>query len=721
MTTDPARFMHQAAEIIGKALEAECTEVMELTPDQAQMTLVAGAGWAQGLAGQLREAVEASSYGCQALRAAAPILIKSVTKEDVKLPDWLRARGARSGIRACVRVRGAAWGIIGAHNQKIRSFIKDEISFMRVAAHLVGLFVTRAYCEGGIQQQRQEIRTSLKRIRMSHQRLTQRIRHSHLELAATRGELQLETKERHRAEDTLRLLVDAMAVTTEAASVPLMLAKCLEIVCRRRGWEAGQAWLRDPTGNQLYCVPDALYAACDISQFRSACLAAPLAKGAGMPGEVWKKGEAVWSGDLSVYTDSPHAALATGAGLRAGFALPICLGKKFFGVLEFLSAEIHPPDADWLDAMIRLGNHVSAVLLRRENEAQLRTEKALTDSLIRSSTQGIFAFDRERRITIWNPAMERITGISAGEILRRPALEAAPALREIGEDSFITETLQGKSPEGKDRPYRVKGSGERRYFESYYSPLWESSGRQGDPWEITGGLAIIHDVTERRHFEESLRHLSGRLLRLQDEERRRLARELHDSTAQTLAALSLHLSILEQRAEKLSRPALASLGECHALAQQAHNEIRNFSHLLHPPALEELGLLGAIQSYVRKFHDTTGIALNLDLPKDLERLPQETEIALFRIFQEALANVHRHSGSPSATVRLLRDGAQLTLEVADQGKGMPGGLLGAVGVARMGIGIVGMEERLKQLGGRLEIESSSGGTTVTAILSLKAP
>lgn len=718
--SDPDGFMRQAAEIIAKALETECAEVMELTSDRAEMTLVAGAGWAQRLAGQLREAVGASSYGCQALRTAAPILIKGAKEQDVKFPEWLRARGARNGIRVCVRVRGEAWGIIGAHSQKARNFAKDEISFMRVAAHLVGLFVTRAYCEDGVQQHRQEIRASLRRIRLNHQRLMEHIRRKNFELAATRGELQIETKGRHRAEDTLRLLVDAMAVTTEAAGISLMLAKCLEIICQRRGWDAGQAWMRDPAVNQLRCVPDAVYAACDISAFRSACLAAPFVEGVGMPGEVWKKCEAVWSGDLSAYTDSPHAALAVQAGLRTAFALPLCVGKEFLGVLEFLSAEIRPPDSDWLDAMTRLGNHVGVVLLRRESEARLRREKALTDSLIRSSSQGIFAFDLERRITIWNPAMEQLTGIPAGEILGRRAFEAAPVLGEMGEDSFIEETLQGKSPEGKDRPYHVKGSGERRFFESYYSPLWESSGRPDDPWEVTGGLAIIRDSTERKKFEESLRHLSGRLLRLQDEERRRLARELHDSTAQTLAALSLHLSILEQRAGKLSLRALASLGECQALAQQAHNEIRNFSHLLHPPVLEEVGLLGAIRGYAGGFRNTTGIALDLDLPEELERLPQETEIALFRIFQEALSNVHRHSGSPSATVRLISAGTQLTLEVADQGKGMPGGLLGALGVTRMGIGIVGMQERLKQLGGRMEIESSNAGTIVRAILSMRA-
>lgn len=718
---EPDQFMQQAAEILRAALGAGSAEVMELTPDRAQTRLVAGAGWAQDLAGKLTETVEAGSYGCQALAATAPIVINGhASKKTLKLPDWLRSRRVRSGIRVSVRVRGEPWGLLGVHSGKPRTFTKDEISFMRIAAHLAGLVITRARCEEGVEQDEQQIRASLKRIRISHYRLAEHIRRRDLELEATREKLRLEAKGRHRAEDTLRLLVEVMAVTTEAPDISSMLQKSLETVCRLRGWEAGQVWRHNPARNSLFCFPDAFYATRDFSAFRDVCLNSPLREDEGLAGRVWKRCEAVWVEDLSDYSDCPHAVEALKAGLQGAFALPVCLGKKFLGVMEFLSAEVHPPDADWLDAMTRLGNHVGVVLQRLESEARLRREKAFTDSLIRSSTEGIFAFDCERRLTVWNPAMERITGIPASQVLGRPAFEAVPQLREMGDDGFLERTLQGKQAEGKDHACRFKGSGEEKYFESYYSPVWETSGRQDDPWKVTGGLAIIHDATERKQFEESLRSLSGRLLRLQDEERRRLARELHDGACQTLTALSLHLLIVEQRAQKLSAAALASLRECQTLAQQAHNETRNLSHLLHPPVLEAMGLLDAIRGHAKNFRNTTGIALRLNLPARMDRLPPEVEIALFRIFQEALANMHRHSGSLSASVRLTVHGAEVRMEVADKGKGMPSGI-SSPGVGRVGIGLLGMQERLKQLGGRMEISSSSKGTTVRAILSLAPP
>src|SRR5947207_2594959 len=173
---------------------------------------------------------------------------------------------------------------------------------------------------------------------------------------------------------------------------------------------------------------------------------------------------------------------------------------------------------------------------------------------------------------------------------------------------------------------------------------------------------------ELRRDEESLCQLSGRLLQLQDEERRRIARDLHDSTGQKLVALSLDLTVLNAFAPKLPPKARAAVNECLVLAEQISSEIRTLSYLLHPPLLDEVGLASAVQRYIDGFTRRSNIRVSLDFPPQVPRLKHELEITFFRILQEALTNVHRHSGSKVATVRFGLDHDGVTLEVRDSGR-----------------------------------------------------
>jgi len=232
-------------------------------------------------------------------------------------------------------------------------------------------------------------------------------------------------------------------------------------------------------------------------------------------------------------------------------------------------------------------------------------------------------------------------------------------------------------------------------------------------------LVVAHEnITKRKQAEEALHKMSGQLLRSQDEERRRIARELHDTTAQGLTALLMNLSLVNESALGLNDKARQLLAGAVALAEQCARELRTLSYLLHPPMLDELGLAGAMRDYADGFARRSGLRIDLEMPPDLERLPIETELALFRVLQEALANVRRHSGSRTASIRLAWTATELRLEVRDQGRGMkaagspPAGssLAGALGV-----GLLGMRERMHNLGGRLEIESDDHGTCVIAI------
>ncbi|MGA9473048.1 MAG: ATP-binding protein [Terriglobales bacterium] len=224
---------------------------------------------------------------------------------------------------------------------------------------------------------------------------------------------------------------------------------------------------------------------------------------------------------------------------------------------------------------------------------------------------------------------------------------------------------------------------------------------------------LITDLTAKKQIME----FAARLQTMQDEERRRLARELHDSVGQTLAALSMNIGIAQAQSHKLDTLGARAVSENAHLVDQVSREIRTISHLLHPPLLDVAGLASALRWYVDGFSERSHIKVDLEIPKDFGRLPDEMEIAIFRIVQECLTNIHRHSASPTATIRLIQEGDRLTIQVQDHGKGIPLEKQRALIESGLGgVGFAGMRERLRQLGGTLEIRSEGRGTLVGATL-----
>jgi signal transduction histidine kinase len=222
--------------------------------------------------------------------------------------------------------------------------------------------------------------------------------------------------------------------------------------------------------------------------------------------------------------------------------------------------------------------------------------------------------------------------------------------------------------------------------------------------------SAIRDINERKRAEESLRDLSGRLLKMQDEERRRIARELHDSAGQILVALSMNLTPLASEADAVSPHSIKVVKESLDLIDELSMEVRTISHLLHPPLLDEIGLSSALHLYLDGFAERSKIRVDLEIPDDFGRLSQELETAIFRIVQESVTNIHRHSGSPVARIHISRIGTDVRLEIEDKGKGIPLKKRSAMASTGMvGVGIRGMRERVRQLGGTLEIRSGSNG------------
>jgi signal transduction histidine kinase len=233
----------------------------------------------------------------------------------------------------------------------------------------------------------------------------------------------------------------------------------------------------------------------------------------------------------------------------------------------------------------------------------------------------------------------------------------------------------------------------------------------------------VHERTsELASANRDLADLTARLLHLQDEERRRIARELHDSVGQALAALAMNLSSLGGDLDRIAK-ATSKVSDSAVLVNELTKDIRTISYLLHPPLLDEAGLASALRIFVQGFGERSGIHVDLQIPENFDRLPRDLETTIFRLVQECLTNIHRHTVSPVAQIRILRSATEIRVEAEDQGKGIPAEKWSDVlSSGASGVGIRGMRERLRQLGGSLEITSGNkgSGTLVVAQLPVNA-
>ncbi|HLZ43326.1 MAG TPA: ATP-binding protein [Candidatus Sulfotelmatobacter sp.] len=225
---------------------------------------------------------------------------------------------------------------------------------------------------------------------------------------------------------------------------------------------------------------------------------------------------------------------------------------------------------------------------------------------------------------------------------------------------------------------------------------------------------LISDLTAQKQQAE----FASRLQKVQDDERKRIARELHDSVGQLLTAIGMNINVVQSQSAKLDSDGARAVADNTMLVRQVSNEIRTLSHLLHPPLLDLAGVVSALRWYVDGFAERSKIKVDLDLPDDLGRLSPDIEITVFRIVQECLTNIHRHSGSATAAISLHEKDNVLVLQVRDSGKGISPEKQQELTLGRGGVGVEGMRERLKQLGGSFEIKSAGTGTVVTATLPL---
>jgi len=350
----------------------------------------------------------------------------------------------------------------------------------------------------------------------------------------------------------------------------------------------------------------------------------------------------------------------------------------------------------------------------------------------------IFMLDRHGNVSTWNIGARRIKGYEPEEIIGRhfscfyPEADVAAGKPQ--------RELEIAAAEGRieDEGWRVRKDGSRFWASVTIAALRDEAGR------LAGFAKVTRDFTERMQTHENLqreiqekveaqnklatseralRKLSLHLLRIQEDERRRIGRDLHDSLGQSLSLLKMKLDMLDRAisARKIEG-AKETVSESSSLAAEAIKEVRTISYLLYPPMLEETGLKSAILWYVEGFTKRSGIEVTLDADPGFGRLPRDAELAIFRVLQEGLINVHRHSESSVARIRLLRRGGVAVLEIEDQGKGIPQFEEGAQDWrGSLGVGIRGMDERMRQIGGSLEINTTGEGTKLTAMVPWGEP
>lgn len=335
-------------------------------------------------------------------------------------------------------------------------------------------------------------------------------------------------------------------------------------------------------------------------------------------------------------------------------------------------------------------------------------------AIVESSDDAIISKNLDGVISSWNKGAERLFGYTAEEAIGQKITLIIPPDR-LDEEPAILDRLRRGERVDHFETIRMRKDGRLLDISATISPIRNDLGR------VVGASKVARDITDLKEIDRARKEaeFAAKLLQAQDAERRRIGRELHDGVGQLVIAIKMNASHVFREKHKLSPTAARCITENVGLVAQAIDEIRTVAYLLHPPMLEEIGLVPALEWYVEGFTQRSNVSVALELTPDLGRLPQDYELSLFRVVQECLTNIHRHSGSSTAALKLARTPNEIILEVTDVGKGMDEQLQSKIASrATIGVGFRGMQERVKLIGGKLAVQSSNRGTSVAVTLPI---
>ena len=524
---------------------------------------------------------------------------------------------------------------------------------------------------------------------------------------------------RDRAEHAARLLESLSKAISDAEDLRSGLVLVMDAVCAATGWAYAQSWVPRSEGDALERCASSRTADERFARFRESTEGCTFTRGAGLPGRVWSSGRHVWVRDVSTDAAFQRRGPARSAGFKAAMAVPVCTGGEAVAVLEFFRLVPAAEDEKFVALIESIARQLGMLSERRlAVEARQRTEDELQD-VLSSISDYVWSgeIDDKGRFVYryYSPVAEQLTGWPPAFFTSSPQRWLSivhPEDRPRLERALLRAWSAHSRHENEE--YRiVRPDGQVRWVRDSIKIRRCDDGRR----RLDG---VVSDITERKQGELERADLLERLVTTQETERRRIAIELHDEVGQLLTGLKLMLEAPEERGaggpQAPGAPSPAPRQKMGALVDELLDRVRSLSMNLRPPMLDHLGLTATLAWMFVRHKDQTGVHVHFDPAPMDRRLPQEIEIALLRIIQEALTNVARHSGASEAWVRLWSDGACARVQIEDHGRGFdPEAARSAPST-----GLTGMRERARLLGGQLEVIAGIG-SGVSVMIEVPVP
>jgi len=476
------------------------------------------------------------------------------------------------------------------------------------------------------------------------------------------------------------------------------LARALEAIGEGLAWRLGAAWEpHSVSADELTCVETWCAPGVDDAEFVALSRSITLARGEGLPGRVWRTGEAAWIPDVQDDPNFPRAAAARRAGLRAAFCFPLRSARGVLGVVEFYTGEAHELDSDLLTMMAMLGDQIGQAVERRRDAEHLRAEKTRHQAMLDVALDCIVSIDEHGRVLEFNPAAERTFGYTAADAIGRDLAEliVPPELRERHRHGFAR-YLETGVPRVLDR--RVELTGMRADGSTF--PVELTITRIDLP-DQPGFAGYLRDITDRKQAEEELRASRARIVEAADAARRRIERDLHDGAQQRLVELAMDLQMARARIDTNPIEAAEFLDAAGEALAEATAELRELARGIHPVVLTEGGLRPALRTLVQRSRIPAKLASVPD-----RRFPATVESAAYFAVAEALTNAARYSEATSVEVRASHDDGRLRILVSDNGRGA---------ADLLGSGLGGIADRVAAVDGTMSVRSPEGRGTVVRV------
>jgi PAS domain S-box-containing protein len=543
-------------------------------------------------------------------------------------------------------------------------------------------------------------------VRLLNQELEQRVNQRTQELAAAKRTLELDLVKRQRDEQRLATHYTITRLLAESSTLGHITSGTLRQICDSLAWDIGIFWQIDRHAGVARFIDSWSSAEERLAEFISFSRGSTFHAGAGLPGRVWSLSRPLWITDLSANDDPERADMERKVGLQCALGFPIVIRGDVLGVIELFSFDMRHPDEDLVEMMTAVGSQIGLFIERRRAEEDLRESEERFRTVAETAAEAIITIDAMGMIVFINRAGEHIFGYTIAEMLGQNLTMLMP-------ERFRSAHKAGMA--------RYLATGQRKLtWEVVNLPGLHKNGKEIPLelafWEFTqqGKIyisSIVRDITDRVQAAELRTRLLEQVIFAQEEERRRIARELHDETGQSLMSLLVGLKAIE--ASQALEEAQTQARQYRGFAAQALDEVRRLAMGLRPSVLDDMGLTPALERYAAEYMRTYGIAVDFHGQGLESRLPSALEITLYRIIQEALTNVAKHAAATIVSIVIEHLGSSVRAIVEDNGRGFDvEATLRSLRVTKH-FGLLSMRERAALVNGSIMFESTPGsGTTV---------